>query len=79
MEQAGKSYQVHTFRDAPHGWINDTRPERYRRDAAEAAWTVMLGFLGRTLGGDWDRSRVIWKFESNTSPAYDFSKNVMYG
>jgi carboxymethylenebutenolidase len=24
MEQARKSYEVHIFRDAPHGWINDT-------------------------------------------------------
>lgn len=79
MEQLRKSYQVRIFPGAPHGWINDTIPTRYRRGPAEEAWKTLLTFLGQTLGGDWDRTRVIWRFESDTSPDYDFSKNVMYG
>ncbi len=75
MEQARKSYQVRIFRDAPHGWLNDTIPSRYRPQQATEAWATLIGFLRSTLGGDWDRSRVIWRFESDTSPDYDFSKN----
>lgn len=78
MEAARKSYQVRVFRDAPHGWLNDTMPGRYRRDAAETAWHMIMAFLTSTLGGDWDRSRVIWKFESDTSSDYDFSTHVRW-
>jgi carboxymethylenebutenolidase len=78
MEQARKSYHAIVFRDTPHGWINDTMPGRYRKEAAEAAWSATMEFLKSTLGGDWDRSRVIWKFESDTSPDYDFSTHVRH-
>ena len=31
LERHGKSYDIHVYRDAPHGWLNDTMPGRYRR------------------------------------------------
>ena len=78
MELARKSYDVRVFRGAPHGWLNDTMPGRYRREAAEAAWQATISFLNSTLGGGRERGRVTWRFESDTSPDYDFSTHVRW-
>ena len=40
LDRHGKSYGIHVYRDAPHGWLNDTMPGRYRRAQAEAAWAA---------------------------------------
>ncbi|MCH7482583.1 MAG: dienelactone hydrolase family protein [Chloroflexi bacterium] len=76
MEQARKSYRIRIFRGAPHGWLNDTMPGRYRPEAAEAAWSELTSFLRTNFAGDRDRGHVVWEFESDISPGYDFSKNV---
>ena len=76
LEQANKSYRIRIFRGAPHGWLNDTMPGRYRPEAAEAAWSELTSFLHGALDGGWDREHVVWEFESDVSPDYDFSKNV---
>ena len=78
LEQYKKSYHVKLYADAPHGWLNDTMPGRYRKEAAKDAWAMVLAFLKKTLGGGWDQERILWDFESSFSPAYDFSKNVRY-
>jgi carboxymethylenebutenolidase len=31
LERHRKSFSIHLYRDAPHGWLNDTMPGRYRR------------------------------------------------
>ena len=76
LEQHKKSYHVRLYRDAPHGWLNDTMPGRYRKEAAIDAWKLLLSFLKKTFGNGWDRNRVLWTFESDFSPKYDFKKNV---
>ena len=76
LEQQKKSYHVRIYRDAPHGWLNDTMPGRYRKEAAIDAWKLLLSFLKKTFGSGWNRNRVLWTFESDFSPAYDFKKNV---
>lgn len=76
LEQHRKSYHLRLYRDAPHGWLNDTMPGRYRKEAAVDAWRLLLSFLKKTLGNGWDRSRVLRTFESDFSAAYDFKKNV---
>ena len=76
LESQNKSFRIRMYRDAPHGWLNDTMPGRYRPEAAEDAWQLLLTFLEETFGEGWDRSRILWSFESDASPAYDFSKNV---
>ena len=78
LEQYKKSYHVKLYADAPHGWLNDTMPGRYRKEAAKDAWALVLAFLKKTLGTGWDRERILWNFESSSSPNYDFSKNVRY-
>jgi len=76
LEKAKKNYHVRLYRDAPHGWLNDTMPGRYRREAAKDAWSLMMAFLKKCFAGGWDRERISWTFESDYSAKYDFSKNV---
>jgi len=76
LEQQKKSYHVRLYRDAPHGWLNDTMPGRYRKEAAIDAWKLLLSFLKKTFGNGWDRNRILWTFASDFSPEYDFKKNV---
>ncbi|HEX9461109.1 MAG TPA: dienelactone hydrolase family protein [Alphaproteobacteria bacterium] len=78
LERAHKTYEIHLYRDAPHGWLNDTMPGRYRRAQAEAAWAAQLAFLREVLAPDYDRSRVRQRYEADVSTSYDFSKNVRY-
>ncbi|MCH8974333.1 MAG: dienelactone hydrolase family protein [Chloroflexi bacterium] len=76
LEQANKSYRMRIYRGAPHGWLNDTMPGRYRREAAEAAWSELTSFLREAFAGEWHADHVVWEFASDVSPGYDFSKNV---
>ena len=76
LERANKSYRMRIFRGAPHGWLNDTMPGRYRPEAAAAAWSELTSFLRGAFAGEWDREHVVWEFDSDVSPDYDFSKNV---
>ncbi|MFQ5682713.1 MAG: dienelactone hydrolase family protein [Candidatus Binatia bacterium] len=76
LEQNKKSYHIRLYRDAPHGWLNDTMPGRYREIAARDAWRLLLSFLRKTFTKRWDKSRVLWTFESDVSPSYDFDKNI---
>lgn len=76
LEQYKKSYHLQLYRDAPHGWLNDTMPGRYRKETARDAWRLLLTFLKQTFSNGWDRHRVLWTFASDISPNYDFKKNV---
>ena len=76
LEDAWKPYTIRIFRDAPHGWLNDTMPGRYRPEAAEDAWTLLLGFLERHMAEEPGGSRVEWEFEGDVPAVYDFSKMV---
>ncbi len=76
LERQKKSYQIRIYRDAPHGWLNDTMPGRYRKEPAIDSWKLLLAFLKKSFNSGWDRDRVFWTFESDFSPAYDFAKNV---
>jgi carboxymethylenebutenolidase len=76
LERERKSYYVRLYRDAPHGWLNDTMPGRYRKEAAKDAWSLMIAFLKRCFADGWDKERIFSTFESDYSSHYDFSKNV---
>ncbi|MEE9185971.1 MAG: dienelactone hydrolase family protein [Candidatus Binatia bacterium] len=76
LEQYKKSYHIRIYRDAPHGWLNDTMPGRYRKEAARDAWQLLVLFLTRTLKNARDGSRLLWTFESDCATNYDFTKNV---
>ncbi|HEY7163435.1 MAG TPA: dienelactone hydrolase family protein [Candidatus Binatia bacterium] len=76
LEETKKNYHVKVYPDAPHGWLNDTMPGRYRKEAAKDAWTVMMAFLKKCFADGWDANRLTWNFESAQSRDYDFKKNV---
>jgi carboxymethylenebutenolidase len=76
LERYGKSYSIHLYRDAPHGWLNDTMPGRYRKAQADAAWAAQQHFLSEVFAGGFDPERVSWRFESESGTGYDFAKNV---
>jgi carboxymethylenebutenolidase len=78
LERHGKTYAIHVYRDAPHGWLNDTMPGRYRRAQAEAAWADQCAFLQRVLAPDYDRSTRVQRFAADISVDYDFSRNVRH-
>jgi carboxymethylenebutenolidase len=78
LERHGKSYDIHVYRDAPHGWLNDTMPGRYRRAQAEAAWAHQLAFLEQVLAPGYDRSTRMQHYTVDIAADYDFSRNVRH-
>jgi carboxymethylenebutenolidase len=76
LEQHKKSYDIHVYPDAPHGWLNDTMPGRYRKPQAEAGWAAQQRFLTAVFSGGFDKGAVRWRFECDSAPDYDYSKNV---
>jgi carboxymethylenebutenolidase len=75
LATAKKSFDIRVYAEAPHGFLNDTMPGRYRAAQTQAAWSQILSFLDAVLNKGWDKERVIWHLESDTSVHYDFSKN----
>ncbi len=76
LEAKRKSFQIHIYPDVPHGWLNDTMPGRYRRDAAEMAWAEMISFCGDVMDGNFPPGRVLWEFTADSGSGYDFTNNV---
>jgi carboxymethylenebutenolidase len=76
LEGHGKSFRIHIYRDAPHGWLNDTMPGRYREAQAEAAWTAQREFLREVFAGGYDRATHRQRYEAGIAADYDFSRNV---
>jgi len=76
LERQKKNCHIRIYPDAPHGWLNDTMPGRYRRETAKNAWNLMMAFLKKCFIGGWSKERIVCKYESDYSTKYDFSKNV---
>ena len=76
LDRHDKTYTIKVFAGAPHGWLNDTMPGRYRREAAEAAWALQLEFLRRVFDPGRDQTRRVQIYECDHAATYDFSKNV---
>jgi carboxymethylenebutenolidase len=76
LEAHKKTYEIHVYAGAPHGWLNDTMPGRYRAPQADAGWADQQQFLKRVFGGGFKRDLVSWRFESEIEADYDFAKNV---
>ena len=75
LSGAKKSFEARVYPGAPHGFLNDTMPGRYRPSQAQVAWHQITSFLKSVFNGEWSKERAIWRFESDTSIDYDFSKN----
>jgi len=71
---AKKSFDIRVYPDAPHGFLNDTMPGRFRAAQTEVAWSQITSFLKSVFTGEWKKDRVIWRFEADTSVDYDFTK-----
>jgi carboxymethylenebutenolidase len=71
---AKKSFDIRVYSDAPHGFLNDTMPGRYRASQSAAAWHQITAFLDSVFGGKWKKDRAIWRFAADTSVSYDFTK-----
>lgn len=78
LERHGKSYDIHVYRDAPHGWLNDTMPGRFRHLQAAAAWADQRAFLQRVLAPGYDRSTRVQRYAADIAVDYDFSRNVRH-
>jgi len=52
LERSGKHYEIETFAGAGHAFLNDTRPDAYRPEAAKKSWEHALAFLARHLKGE---------------------------
>jgi carboxymethylenebutenolidase len=76
LDRHDKSYTIQVFGGAPHGWLNDTMPGRYRREAAEAAWMLQLEFLRQVFDAGRDKTRRVQVYACNHAANYDFAKNV---
>jgi carboxymethylenebutenolidase len=76
LEDHKKSYDIHIYRSAPHGWLNDTMPGRYRKAEAQAGWAAQQTFLTDVFNGGYKPGEVRWQFASDSGLGYDFSKNV---
>jgi carboxymethylenebutenolidase len=75
LAEARKSFDVCVYPDCPHGFLNDTMPGRYRTAQAQVAWHQITSFLKSVFNGEWSKERAIWRFSSDTSVHYDFTKN----
>jgi carboxymethylenebutenolidase len=76
LERHDKTYDIHVYRDAPHGWLNDTMPGRYRRAQAEAAWADQRAFLHEVLAPSYDRAQRRQRYAADIAVDYDFARNV---
>lgn len=76
LEDNGKSYEIHVYKGAPHGWLNDTMPGRYRRAQAEAGLAAQFAFLREVFSPAHDREAVSWRFFCDSGADYDFAQNV---
>jgi carboxymethylenebutenolidase len=76
LEAHRKSYDIHVYEGAPHGWLNDTMPGRYRKAEAEAGWAAQQRFLSEVFGGGYADKSVRWSFSCASGQDYEFAKNV---
>ncbi len=78
LEKNGRNFHVEIYGAAPHGWLNDTMPGRYRREPAEAAWQTQRDFLKWVFDPARDKAFIRQSYKASIQPGYDFSKNVRY-
>lgn len=52
LEKSDLPHAVHVYSGAGHAFMNDTRPEMYRPDAARDAWGKLVPFLRSHLSQD---------------------------
>jgi carboxymethylenebutenolidase len=73
LAQAKKSFDIRIYAGAPHGFLNDTMPGRFRPAQTQAAWQQIVSFLQAIFAGEWKQDRITWRFEADSSASYDFA------
>jgi len=73
LAQAKKSFDIRIYAGAPHGFLNDTMPGRYRQAQSDAAWNQITSFLKSAFAGEWKKDRAIWRFDADSAVNYDFA------
>jgi carboxymethylenebutenolidase len=76
LEKHGKTFHIEMLAGAPHGWLNDTMPGRYRKEQAERAWQLQREFLAKVFDPSFDKTVTDQSFHAVLGPDYDFTKNV---
>ena len=77
LDRHDKTYTVKVYPGAPHGWLNDTMPGRYRRDIAEAVVGVPARIPRQSVRRRFRHVRAACRATSREHAAgYDFAKNV---
>jgi carboxymethylenebutenolidase len=76
LEKRNLPYRITVYPDAPHGWLNDTMPGRYRPETSKQTWAEVLAFLQKTLAPGYKPELIEWKFQAARHADYDFTKNV---
>jgi len=80
LEGARRGYRIRVQAGGPHGFMDSTKPGRYRPEATAESWAALLAFLDDNLGKAGSRGngagRVTWEFSSDISSDYDYSSNV---
>ncbi|MDH3445658.1 MAG: dienelactone hydrolase family protein, partial [Deltaproteobacteria bacterium] len=74
LAEAKKSFDVRVYADAPHGFLNDTMPGRYRAAQTATAWGQITAFLDAVFTEKYPKDRAVWRFECDSSMDYDFTK-----
>lgn len=49
MTKHGKAHEFHTFENAGHAFMAESRPQMYNEPAAKDAWAKMMGWFGKHL------------------------------
>ena len=75
LEKHKKNFKIIVARDAPHGFLNDTIPQRYKKEESDRCWDSQIAYARWAFSPAYDPSRLIQTWESNISVNYDFSKN----
>jgi carboxymethylenebutenolidase len=76
LEKHGKSFRIEMLAGAPHGWLNDTMPGRYRRPQAERAWAIQREFLANAFDLGMERHTAEQITHLEIGHDYEFSKNT---
>ncbi|HYZ17814.1 MAG TPA: dienelactone hydrolase family protein, partial [Candidatus Acidoferrum sp.] len=62
LERHDRSYRINVYAGAPHGWLNETMPGRFRPQIAARALADLRVFLAETLAPEPPAPRVCWCF-----------------
>ena len=79
LEQSRRGYRIRVQSGGPHGFMDSTKPGRFRPEATAESWAALLAFLDANLGmlpSEEDHGRVRWEFSADIAADYDFSRNV---